>query len=90
MSAHLTRDAVASQVIECLAAVLEIDASAISESQTFKDDLGADSIALVEFVFDMEERFSALVGNFSVNDEDLEHLKTVGQTVDYVFNAVTA
>lgn len=90
MSANITREAVSAKVMECLAAVLEIDASTINESQTFKEDLGADSIALVEFVFDMEEQFSAMVGNFSVNDEDLEDLKTVGQTVDYVFTAITA
>ena len=56
--------------------------------QSFKDDLGADSIALVEFVFDLESEFSAMVGEFAVDDEDLQSLATVGDAVDYVVAAL--
>lgn len=90
MSTTLDRQEIAAKVIEALAGVLEIEPSTIAETQSFKDDLGADSIALVEFVFDLEEKFSALVGDFSVNDEDLETLKTVGDAVDYVHRAIGA
>lgn len=88
MAGTLDRQTISSQVIEALANVLEIEPGEISETQSFKDDLGADSIALVEFVFDLEEKFSALVGEFSVDDEDLETLKTVGDAVDYVHRAI--
>lgn len=86
--ATIDRDTVRETVVKCLAAVLEIDASTISEGQSFKDDLGADSIALVEFVFDLESEFSAMVGEFTVDDEDLQKLATVGDAVDYVLAAL--
>lgn len=84
----IDRDTVRATVIKCLATVLEMEPSAISEGQSFKDDLGADSIALVEFVFDLESEFSAMVGEFTVDDEDLQALATVGDAVDYVVAAL--
>jgi acyl carrier protein len=86
--AAIDRETVSATVVKCLAAVLEIEPSTITESQSFKDDLGADSIALVEFVFDLESEFSAMVGEFSVDDEDLQKLATVGDAVDYVVAAL--
>lgn len=85
----MDRNDVSSTVFECLAAVLEIDASTISESQRFAEDLDADSIALVEFVFDLEEQFRKAAGDFAVNDDDLAELKTVGSVVDYVHAALS-
>lgn len=58
----MERNEVAATVVECLAAVLEIEASTITESQRFAEDLDADSIALVEFVFDLEEQFRKSAG----------------------------
>jgi len=86
--AEIDRETVRTTVVKCLATVLEMDPSAISEGQSFKDDLGADSIALVEFVFDLESEFSAMVGEFTVDDEDLQKLATVGDAVDYVLSAL--
>ena len=84
----IDRDTIRATVVKCLAAVLEIEPGTITESQSFKDDLGADSIALVEFVFDLESEFSAMVGEFTVDDEDLQALATVGDAVDYVVAAL--
>jgi acyl carrier protein len=85
----MERNEVAATVVECLAAVLEIEASTITESQRFAEDLDADSIALVEFVFDLEEQFRKSAGDFAVNDDDLAELKTVGSVVDYVHEALS-
>jgi acyl carrier protein len=70
-------------VCKHLADILEIDASSISETQTFADDLGADSIALIELVDALEQDFSG----FEFNDDDLAELKTVADAVEYIVRA---
>lgn len=67
-----------------LADILEIDASEISESQSFADDLEADSLALIELVEAIEEEVGERTVGFRIEDEDLEDLKTVRDAVDYV------
>ncbi len=76
------------QVVELirdrLADILEIDASQISESDSFSDDLEADSLALIELVEAIEEEVGERTVGFRIEDEDLEDLKTVRDAVDYV------
>ncbi|MEI6496825.1 MAG: acyl carrier protein [Actinomycetota bacterium] len=72
-----------------LADILEIDASSISEGQSFVDDLQADSLALIELVEALEEDFAERSVGFRIEDEDLEDLKTVRDAVDYVYARVT-
>jgi acyl carrier protein len=67
-----------------LADILEIDAGAISEGQSFTDDLQADSLALIELVEAIEEEVGERTVGFRIEDEDLEDLKTVRDAVDYV------
>ena len=67
-----------------LADILEIDASGITEGQSFADDLEADSLALIELVEALEEELSERAVGFRIDDEDLEDLKTVRDAVDYV------
>ncbi|NOY70260.1 MAG: acyl carrier protein [Deltaproteobacteria bacterium] len=43
------------------------------------DDLGADSLAIVELIMTMEEEF-----DIEVSDEDAEGLATVGNVIDYI------
>jgi acyl carrier protein len=73
-----------------LADILEIDASAITEGQSFADDLGADSLALIELVEALEEELGERTVGFRIEDEDLEDLKTVRDAVDYVYARVNA
>lgn len=65
--------------------ILEIDPDSISEGQSFKDDLNADSLALVELVDALEEELSERTVGFRIEDEDLADLKTVRDAVDFVF-----
>ena len=67
-----------------LADILEIDASGITEGQSFADDPEADSLALIELVEALEEELSERSVGFRIDDEDLEDLKTVRDAVDYV------
>ena len=46
---------------------------------SFVDDLGADSLDLVEMIMAMEEAF-----NISIADEDAENIKTVQDAIDYI------
>jgi acyl carrier protein len=81
----LERDEIFDIVRDRLADILEIDPATITEGQSFVDDLGADSLALIELVEALEEALSDRVaGGFRIEDEDLEDLKTVRDAVDYV------
>ena len=57
-----------------------IDTDEISLESSFVDDLGADSVDLVELVMAMEEEFD--IGE--IDEEDLTALKTVGDCVRYL------
>ena len=81
------RNAILDTVRTNLAEILEIDSANISESQSFADDLGADSIALIELVDTLEQEFSATIPNFQFDDDDLVNLRTVADAVDYIVRA---
>jgi acyl carrier protein len=74
----------------CLADILEIAPDTITESASFGDDLGADSLALIELVEALEEELSERTVGFRIDDEDLEDLKTVRDAVDYVLAKLDA
>ena len=57
-----------------------VDADKITMETSFDEDLGADSVDLVELIMAMEEEFD--VGE--VAEEDLAELKTVGDCVNYL------
>ncbi len=84
----LDRDAIVAIVRDRLADILEIDPVAISEGQSFADDLEADSLALIELVEAIEEELGERTVGFRIEDEDLEDLKTVRDAVDYVWERV--
>ena len=78
--ASVDRNSVLATVCRNLAEILEIDASTILETQSFADDLGADSIALIELVDALEQEYAGL----EFDDDELGELKTVGNAVDYI------
>ena len=65
---------------DLIAEQFAIDADEISMDSSFGDDLGADSVDLVELVMAMEEEFD--IGE--IDEEDLAGLKTVGDCVRYL------
>ena len=85
--ASIDRNQVLATVARNLAEILEIDAGEVSEEKSFKDDLGADSIALIELVDTLEQEFSATLDGFAFDDDELETLVTVRDAVDYVMRA---
>ena len=66
------------------AEILEIDESRVTREARFADDLDADSLALIELVEVLEAELGERTVGFSVDDEDLAELSTVGEAVDYV------
>ncbi len=80
----LDRGAIVTLVKDRLADILEIDPASINEGHSFRDDLDADSLALIELVEAIEEELSERATGFRIDDDDLEDLKTVRDAVDYV------
>jgi acyl carrier protein len=62
---------------------LSIDEDDITMDSGFVDDLGADSLDLVELIMALEEEF-----DMEIPDEDAEKITTVGDVVDYIKSRV--
>jgi len=58
---------------------LGVDEAEVTASASFQDDLGADSLDIVELVMAFEEAFE-----IEIPDEDAEKIKTVKDAIDYV------
>lgn len=56
-----------------------VEATDIREDAKIRDDLGADSLDLVEIVMEVEDEFG-----IEINDEEAEKIETVGDIVRYV------
>jgi len=81
-------DEILGLIRERLGEILEIDEATITREANFADDLGADSLALIELVEALEEELGERTVGFSIDDEDLGDLKTVRDAVDYVYGRV--
>lgn len=68
------------QVRKLVAEELNIDEAEVTPQASFQDDLGADSLALVELVMAFEERFEL----DNIPDEDMEGIRTVQDAVNYI------
>ena len=77
-------DGMYDKIIEILANQLQIDPEMIDGNTKIMEDLGADSLDVVEMLMAMEESFG-----FSVPDEDIEDLITVSDVVAYVENCMS-
>ncbi|MEX2254249.1 MAG: acyl carrier protein [Acidimicrobiia bacterium] len=77
-------DEVLALIRERLAEILEIDGARVTLDARFAEDLEADSLALIELVEVLEAELGERTVGFSVDDEDLAELRTVGEAVDYV------
>lgn len=67
------------QVVEIICEQLDVKPEDVNESKTFTDDLGADSLAIVELVLALEEKFDV-----KIPDDEVDKIKTVGDAVSYV------
>lgn len=58
---------------------LSVDEDKVVMEATFKDDLGADSLDIVELIMELEDEF-----DLEISDEDAEKITSVGDVVTYI------
>jgi len=66
---------------------LGVEAEEVVPSASFIDDLGADSLDLVELIMALEEGFSNPSQKIEIPDEDAEKIITVQDAIDYLKDA---
>ena len=71
--------AIETRVREIIADQLQIDSSKLTLEASFIDDLGANSLDIVELVMAMEDAFE-----MEIPDEDAEKITTVKNVIDYI------
>jgi acyl carrier protein len=71
--------AVEDKVIDIIVDKLGVERSEVTPEAVFVDDLGADSLDLVELIMAMEEEFG-----FEIADEEAEKLRTVQDVISFV------
>ena len=67
------------KVKEIIVDKLGIEESELTDSASFTNDLGADSLDTVELIIEFEKEF-----NVSIPDEDAEKISTVGDAISYL------
>ena len=67
------------KVKEIIAKELEVDVKQLTPEAKFIEDLGADSLDIVELVMAMEEEFE-----IEIPDEEAENIKSVGDAINYI------
>jgi acyl carrier protein len=72
------------KVREIVCQQLDVEADKIKKETSFVEDLGADSLAVVELVLALEEAF-----DIDIPDEDTEKLRTFNDAVTYIESKVS-
>ena len=71
--------AVEQKVKQIIVEQLGVDENQVDNNASFVDDLGADSLDIVELVMELEEEFE-----ITIPDDQAEKIKTVGEAIDYI------
>ena len=67
------------KIKECIVAQLGVNEDEVTNEASFIDDLGADSLDIVELVMAFEEKF-----DIEIPDEDSEKIRTVSDAITYI------
>ncbi|MBC8069040.1 MAG: acyl carrier protein [Deltaproteobacteria bacterium] len=67
------------RIKEIICEQLDVKPEDVSEAKNFTEDLGADSLAIVELVLALEEQFDV-----KIPDDEVDKIKTVGDAVSYI------
>ena len=73
--------AIEQQMVDIIVEQLSVDKEKVVSGASFVDDLGADSLDLVELIMAMEEEFDV-----EIPDEEAEKITTVQNAIDFVNN----
>ena len=69
------------KIKEILARSLDVDIETLSADTKIAEDLGADSLDIVEILMDIESEYG-----IEIPDEDIESIKTIGDAAEYIQN----
>lgn len=75
----MTKDEILTKIQEITADRLGVDEGDVTPDASFREDLEADSLDLVELIMELEEQFG-----MEIPDEDAEKITTVDEAVEYV------
>lgn len=75
----MEREEVIEKVRVVIAEQLNVEEDDVTEDAAFVDDLGADSLDIVELVMALEDKFAV-----SIPDEEAENIRTVGDAVNFI------
>lgn len=75
----MEQDEIFDKVKDVIVDQLNVEEDDVTEDAAFVDDLGADSLDIVELVMALEEQFG-----ISIPDEQAEKIKTVGDAVSFI------
>jgi acyl carrier protein len=67
------------RVIQIVCDNLGVNKEQVTRNTSFQEDVGADSLDIVELVMELEEEFE-----ITIPDEEAEKIKTVGESIDYI------
>ncbi len=70
------------KIKELIVDQLDVEEDKVTMEANIQDDLGADSLDIVDLVMSVEDAFDVKIA-----DEDVENIKTVGDIVNYIDNA---
>jgi acyl carrier protein len=76
---RIVASTVEERVIEIVCENLGVNKEQITRSTSFTEDVGADSLDIVELVMELEEEFE-----ITIPDDQAEKIKTVGEAIDYI------
>lgn len=80
----LERKEIEDRVKDIVVKQLGVEADVVKAERSFVDDLGADSLDIVELVMNLEEEFG-----FDIPDDEAESIRTFGNAVEYILSNQT-
>ena len=79
----MTKEEAVAKLIAIVSDRLDVEADQVTPEKSFVEDLGADSLDIVELIMGIEEEF-----DIEIPDEDAEKLTSVGEAMNYTLSKI--